>query len=126
MSSSEDQHPAEWSLRAELSGLRVSSVVFVEDYLQLILDGGLKGITVHAPPAIVSERDTIEFNDERFARLARELLGTEIVDASADGTRAVVVFSNGLQLVVPFSPGMVEPMLVRRLDGVVVLPDDAL
>ena len=113
--------PGAVSLDAELEGLRVSSVVFVEDYFQLILDH--VGVTAHAAPHFVDGESFVELHDPRFPHRARELIGSQVTGAGHDASGATVRFSNGQVLFIPFSPEVVEPMLLRARGTVFVFPD---
>ena len=117
-------HGGELRLRRirELVGTEIESVVFVRDYLQLV--GDRAGLTFYQPPVAEVEERRVPFADHGFADVARRLVGTRIVEASADGPAGgtflvVIMFSNGTAFLVEPPAGVPERLAIHWADGTV-------
>lgn len=104
-----------------LVGQRLGSVVFVEDYVQLILDHA--GLSLLNTPRLIHEGIEIGGEDPRSAMSYVAMIGNVVHDVEfARDSHLALEFENGDRVVVPLAPGDYR----HGPEGLLIEYDDAM
>jgi hypothetical protein len=80
--------------KSAIEGMRLSSVVFVEDYLQLVFDDYV--LTMFVWPEISGGGKTFKYGSEGYRDALSRLVNRRVVEAIEDpGEKISVLFSSG-------------------------------
>ena len=82
----------------ELRGAALSSVEFVQDYIQLRFDGPCLSIFTH--PVIRCDGQQVEWTQPGYADLFRLWIGCAVIDTAATNDQVLLSFADGNQLAV--------------------------
>ena len=82
----------------KLNGRALSSIEFVQDYLQLRFDGPI--LTAYTPPTVSSPHGTFELGKAGYRDAICEQIGLQIIRTECDSQSVSLAFENGVTICV--------------------------
>jgi len=110
------------SFLKKLVGQHLNSVELLPGYFQLVLDSAR--LSVISTPTLTDEHGSVTPTDSTFADRVWKLVGSDISDVTGnDQTEEVLTFGlrGSMRIPVGASAGMLEPLILIRADGSMVI-----